>query len=217
MRDARPNVLWICTDQQRWDTIGALGNPHIRTPRLDRLVREGVAFTRCYAQSPICTPSRASFLTGYYPSTLHVNRNGNEFFPCPERLITRRLAEAGYDCGLAGKLHLAAAFGRVEPRFGDGYRVFRWSHHPYPEPFWPNEHHAYQAWLAAQGVDWARAYGQREGLVQAGIAAKYHQTTWAASEAIAFLTQSAPAPGSSATTASTPTPPSTRRRSIWRG
>ncbi|HUT33807.1 MAG TPA: sulfatase-like hydrolase/transferase [Planctomycetota bacterium] len=187
MADARPNILWICTDQQRWDTVGALGNPHIRTPHVDRLVREGVAFTRCYSQSPICTPSRANFLTGYYPSTLHVNRNGNDFFPCPEKLITRRLADKGYDCGLSGKLHLAAANGRVEPRFGDGYRVYQWSHHPYPEKFWPHTHHAYQAWLAERGVDWAKAYGQRGGLFRTGIEAKYHQTTWCANEAIAFL------------------------------
>jgi len=187
MADSRPNILWICTDQQRWDTVHALGNEQIRTPHVDRLVREGVAFSRCYAQSPICTPSRASFLTGYYPSTLHVNRNGNDFFPCPEKLITRRLADAGYDCGLVGKLHLAAANGRVEPRFGDGYRFYRWSHHPYPEKFWPNEHHAYQAWLAAQGVDWAAAYGQRGGLTRTGIEARYHQTTWCANEAIAFM------------------------------
>ena len=73
----QPNILWICTDQQRFDTIGALGNPHVSTPNLDKLVADGVAFTRTYCQSPICTPSRASFLTGMYPSAVHVNRNGN--------------------------------------------------------------------------------------------------------------------------------------------
>ena len=187
--DSRPNVLWICTDQQRFDTIASLGNPHVRTPNLDRLAAEGVAFTRCYSQSPICTPSRAGFLTGCYPSTLHVNRNGNEYFPCPERLISRRLAEAGYDCGLAGKLHLSAANGRVERRFGDGYRFFRWSHHPYPEDYWPNESHDYQRWLAEQGFDWAEHYGPREGIVCRGVPAAYHQTTWCANEAIAFLSE----------------------------
>ena len=53
----RPNVLLFCTDQQRFDTIRALGNPHIRTPNLDRLVGEGVAFTNAYCQTPICTPA----------------------------------------------------------------------------------------------------------------------------------------------------------------
>jgi len=185
---ARPNILWICTDQQRWDTIGALGFSHVRTPNIDRLAAEGVAFTRCYAQSPICTPSRTNFLTGCYPSTLHVNRNGNEFFPCPEKLITRRLRDVGYDCGLSGKLHLAGAHGRVEPRSDDGYRVFRWSHHPYPEAFWPNDRHHYQAWIEERGVEWDAAYGpRRAGITRVGIAAEHHQTTWCADEAIAFL------------------------------
>ena len=196
MPDPRPNILWVCNDQQRWDTIASLGNPHARTPNIDRLVAEGVAFSRCYAQSPICTPSRANFLTGCYPSTIHVNRNGNDFFPCPERLITRMLADSGYDCGLVGKLHIAGAHGRVEPRFGDGYRFFRWSHHPYPEDFWPNEDRDYQAWLAEQGVEWEKAYGPRRGpwpigesLFHPGIEARFHQTTWCANEAIAFMTE----------------------------
>jgi arylsulfatase len=194
MANARPNILWICTDQQRFDTIRALGNEHIRTPNLDRLIGEGVAFTRAYAQSPICTPSRASFLTGRYPSSIHVNRNGNAHFPQTATLVTRTLADVGYDCGLAGKLHLSAAHGRVEKRPDDGYRVFRWSHHPKPEPFWPTAEHDYQRWLCEQGVDWDDAYGSAaaEGWdlqesCRPGIGARYHQTTWCANEAIAFI------------------------------
>ena len=196
MPNTRPNILWICTDQQRYDTIHALGNEHIRTPNLDRLVAEGVAFSRAYSQSPICTPSRACFLTGRYPSTLHVNRNGNAYFPHPAQLITRMLAHTGYQCGLAGKLHLSAAQGRVEMRIDDGYRFFKWSHHPKPEPFWPTEQHAYQRWLRDQGVDWSEAYGGEapEGWdvqtsYRPGIEARYHQTTWCANEAIAFMTE----------------------------
>jgi arylsulfatase len=190
----RSNILWICTDQQRYDTICALGNEYIRTPNLDRLVAEGVAFTRAYSQSPICTPSRACFLTGRYPSTLHVNRNGNAYFPQDAGLITRMLADVGYDCGLAGKLHLSAAHGRVEERPNDGYRVFKWSHHPSPEPFWPTEQHDYQRWLCDQGVDWDIAYGAKalegwnaQAFYRPGIEARYHQTTWCANEAIAFM------------------------------
>jgi len=89
----RPNVLWICTDQQRYDTIRALGNRRINTPNLDRLVRSGVTFTHAYAQSPICTPSRASFLTGRYPRTTRCRQNG-QAIPPDERLVTRRSTTA---------------------------------------------------------------------------------------------------------------------------
>ena len=103
----RPNILWICTDQQRYDTIGALGYHHVDTPHIDGLAAKGIAFTRAYCQSPICTPSRGSFLTGMYPSAIHVTGNGNDAFPSSTPLVSKRLADAGYDCGLIGKLHLA--------------------------------------------------------------------------------------------------------------
>ena len=101
--DLRPNILWYCADQQRWDTIGALGQSEIKTPMLDSLCAHGTAFTRAYTQSQICTPARASMLTGRYPASHHVYRNGNAFFPGHEVLVTRMLADAGYDCGLVGK------------------------------------------------------------------------------------------------------------------
>ena len=89
----RPNILWYCSDQQRFDTIGALGNPHIHTPRLDEFMASGVAFTHAFCQAPICTPSRASFLSGMYASALGVNGNGYPAFPAhyADRLITNRL------------------------------------------------------------------------------------------------------------------------------
>ena len=57
----RPNILWLTSDQQRWDTIHALGNPNIDTPNLDKLCAQGVAFTRAYCQNPICTQPRKLF------------------------------------------------------------------------------------------------------------------------------------------------------------
>jgi len=181
----RPNVLLFCTDQQRFDTIGALGNPHIRTPNLDRLVARGVAFDNAYCQTPICTPSRASFLTGCYASSLHVNRNGNEFFPeqFQNRLVSRILKDAGYDCGMVGKFHLSSSYKRVEPRLDDGYRLFEWSHAPRAQ--WPAEQHSYIRWLRDKGVDFDKEYGKRKlggrpPQFDAGIAADYHEVSWCA-------------------------------------
>ncbi len=180
---SQPNILLFCTDQQRYDTIAALGNSHIRTPNLDRLVSNGVAFQNAYCQTPICTPSRASFLTGCYASSLHVNRNGNQYFPerFQERLISRILKDAGYDCGMVGKFHLSSSYRRVEPRLNDGYRHFEWSHAPRND--WPEDQHSYIRWLRQKGVDFKTEYGKRRfpdrpAEFNSGIAADYHEVTW---------------------------------------
>ncbi len=73
--DARPNILWVCTEHQRFNTVHALGNDQIRTPNLDRLVAEGVAFTHAFCQNPVCTPSRSSLMTGMYPGRIQTCRN----------------------------------------------------------------------------------------------------------------------------------------------
>lgn len=184
----RPNILWICTDQQRFDTIHALGNSKIRTPHIDGLVNEGVAFMQAYAQSPVCTPSRAAMLTGRYPRTTRCRQNGQQI-PADERLLPRILADHGYDCGLAGKLHLSScANGRVEERIDDGYRVFHWSHHPQPD--WPEN--AYTQWLAMHGKTWDELYtGEETRFTKRGIPAEYHQTTWCAEMACDYIRERA--------------------------
>jgi arylsulfatase len=174
-----PNILWICTDEQRWDTIHALGNAHIRTPHVDRLCAEGVAFTHAFCQSPICTASRSSFLTGMYPSSVHGCCNGNERWADGAPLVTKQLADAGYDCGLAGKLHLAGAYGGIEPRGDDGYRLFHWSHDP--RDLWP-EGHAYADWVHAQGHS-LEAFAEEP----AAVPSELTQTAWCADRAIEFL------------------------------
>ena len=177
----RPNILWICTDQQRYDTIAALGNPYVSTPHLDQLLRQGVAFERAYCQSPICTPSRASFLTGMYPSSLRVNRNGNPAFPDFPPLITKTLADNGYVCGLIGKLHLTSAYGRIEERAEDGYSYWQYSHAPRDD--WDSGHD-YADWLKSKGADLGELIKDA-----AGIPAEWHQTTWCAEKTIEFIRQ----------------------------
>ena len=194
-----PNILWICADQQRADTIHALGNPVIRTNTLDKMISEGCAFANTYCQSPVCTPSRASFLTGRYPKTTRVNRNGNEYFPADETLVTKLFADYGYDCGLVGKFHLSAAEGIVEKRCDDGYRFYEWSEHPNDD--WETGHD-YQDWLKKQGINWDDYYCLKSGdqsssdnpwkqplpAGKGGMMSKYHQTTWAFTRAKDFIT-----------------------------
>jgi arylsulfatase len=184
MAAERPNILWICTDQQRYDTIRALGNPHINTPCIDNLVGEGVSFTQAYAQSPVCTPSRAAFLTGRYPRTTKCRQNG-QAMPPNEKLISRLFADAGYTCGLAGKLHLATcANGVVETRIDDGYEVFHWSHHPQPD--WPEN--AYTQWLHSKGTSWEELYsGASTDYIKHGVPEEFNQTTWCAEKTIEFI------------------------------
>ncbi len=195
MPERPPNILWYCSDQQRFDTIGALGNPHVHTPHLDRLVAEGVTFTHAFCQSPICTPSRASFLTGKYPSTVHVNTNGNDIFPSRERLVTRRLADAGYNCGLVGKLHLAGADDGREARTDDGYRFFRYSHAPRDD--WQHGHD-YADWLRGKGHDPRIVLEVKKSLYgglteptpeRDNVPPHLHQTTWCSEEALDFIGQ----------------------------
>jgi arylsulfatase A-like enzyme len=181
----RPNILWFCSDQQRYDTIGAFGNPHIRTPTIDRLIAQGIGFTHAFAQSPVCTPSRATFLTGRYPATHHVHRNGGARFPDGEVLVTRLFREAGYECGLIGKLHLAAALKDREPRANDGYGTFLWSHHPGPEGPAVN---AYHDWLRQEkGADPVRLFGGPVAYNSPGVTADLQQSTWAAEMGIRFI------------------------------
>lgn len=182
----RPNILWYCTDQQRHDTIRAFGNDQIHTPNLDRFAASGVGFNKAYCQAPICTPSRASMLTGRYPAATQVHRNGNAHFPDSEKLVTRILADAGYDCGLIGKLHLAGAEHTIEPRTDDGYRLFEWSHHPRPNI----EGNRYADWLRDEkGEDPEKLFKSLNAAYDIGLDTELHQTTWCSEMAIQFINE----------------------------
>ena len=101
----RPNVLLITSDQQHFSTLShAANNPHISTPNLDRLAKMGMNFTRAYCPNPTCTPTRASILTGQYPSV-----HGAWSLGCktPENItfVGDLFRQAGYDASLIGKAH----------------------------------------------------------------------------------------------------------------
>ena len=106
----RPNIVFIITDQQRYDTVAALGFDHMITPNLDRLVEQGTTFENMYITSPSCAPSRASLFTGTYPHTNGVCRNDEPW----QYGGVKDMAEAGYRTVNVGKMHTMP----VEGAFG---------------------------------------------------------------------------------------------------
>jgi choline-sulfatase len=182
----QPNILWICSDQQRFDALGCYGNEWLQTPHIDGLAGTGMLFETAFSQSPVCTPSRAAFLTGRYPRTTRCRQNGQSI-PEGEILVTRLLHDAGYYCGLSGKLHLSPCNPRhcttLERRIHDGYDEFHWSHHPNPD--WPaNE---YIQWLSARGSRYHTPVREDCRYVLDGMPDEDHQATWCAQKAIDFI------------------------------
>ncbi|QQO09616.1 sulfatase family protein [Breznakiella homolactica] len=191
--DARksPNILWICTDQQRFDTLGCYGNTFVSTPVLDSLARESALFENAFCQSPVCTPSRGSFLTGRYPVTSHTRQNGADI-PPTEKLVTKIFHDAGYYCGLSGKLHLsacnpAAGATEMEPRINDGYDEFHWSHDTSPSWGIQNE---YYRWLKeVHNTGYKTEQRSDTKWVQNGMPVDQTQAYWCAQKAVDFIEQ----------------------------
>ncbi len=104
----KPNILFILTDDQRWDTLGCYGNTVIKTPNLDRLAAQGARLDAFYPAQPLCCPSRASFLTGFYPHQTGIDHNAKKDFDIPEeaKTVADYLNKAGYKTGFVGKAHL---------------------------------------------------------------------------------------------------------------
>lgn len=98
-----PNILFISSDQQHWRALGR-NNPELRTPHLDRLASEGIYCERAYCPNPTCTPSRASLITGQYPSRHGAWSLGTKL-PESAPTIGQYLQELGYDASLIGKAH----------------------------------------------------------------------------------------------------------------
>ncbi len=141
---AGKNVILLHADQQRYDSTGCAGNPFARTPNLDALAAEGTLFTRHITSNPVCSPSRASLMTGLYPPGHNVWTNGvplnrREYLKVEGRVkIPRRglpgdglvhepptladvFAAAGYDTAMFGKLHLTPYIAPLELHYPEGW------------------------------------------------------------------------------------------------
>lgn len=198
----RPNVLLITTDQQHWNTIHALGNGHIKTPNLDRLVREGMAFSRAYVTNPVCSPSRSSILTGEYPSRHGCWNIGVELDE-NRTTLPKLLNEAGYATGLFGKAHFKPVLDSesLEGRPHIHKREFWKSWHG---PYYGFQHvdlvhgHAdevsshgmhYGVWLEEQGINPDLYFGPNGGFREGDwdLPERYHYTRWTADRTVEFI------------------------------
>ena len=107
----RPNIVFICSDQHAFRYAGYAGHPIVKTPNMDRIAEHGVVFTNTYCGSPVCAPSRASLMTGMYPSDVGSYCNSTVWDGSHPTWGTR-LSEVGYDCRATGKFDLHDDFPR---------------------------------------------------------------------------------------------------------
>ncbi len=125
-----PNILFVFSDQQRWDTLGCYGQPLPVTPNLDRMAAEGVRFEYGFTCQPVCGPARACLQTGKYATETGVFHN-DIALPRDEKTLAHYLSELGYEVGYIGKWHLASTGPAqnyrtkpVPPEWRGGYRDF---------------------------------------------------------------------------------------------
>lgn len=169
-----PNILFIQADQHRYDCIAGHGHPLIRTPHLDRLIREGITFSHAFCASPVCRPARASLMTGVWPTRHGVICNENleptAVLRPGLRTWSEVLSEAGYYLGYVGKWQVDQE--RDPTHFG---------FHDYV----PNS--AYRGWRQAQGLPPVPRTNGYWGEVDPAITPEQSRLGWGASELIRLL------------------------------
>ncbi|HPN84599.1 MAG TPA: sulfatase-like hydrolase/transferase [Victivallales bacterium] len=203
----RPNILLITSDQQHWNTIGFL-NPEIKTPNLDKMAKEGTYFSRAYTVNPTCTPTRASIITGMFPSQHGAWSLGTKL---PEDVPTlgTYFKKAGYKTALIGKAHFQ------QLRDSEDYPSLESNPKQQDLGFWKNfkddfygfehielarnhgdEPHVgqhYALWMEEQGFkNWRECFRKPAGTSEPqkwkwNIPEKYHYNTWIAERTCSIM------------------------------
>jgi N-acetylglucosamine-6-sulfatase len=114
--DRPPNVVFILTDDQRWDCLGCAGHPYLKTPNVDRLAKEGVYFKNAFCTTSLCSPCRATILSGLYAHSHKVLNNFTEY-PTDLPSFPRQLQKAGYETAYVGKWHMGEENDGKRPGF----------------------------------------------------------------------------------------------------
>lgn len=206
----RPNVLLITSDQQHWNTLGVL-NPEIHTPNLDRLAKEGMLFNRAYCPNPTCTPTRASIITGQYPSQHGAWTLGTKLLE-DRHTVGEDFQAAGYRTALVGKAHFQPTASTEEYESLESYPLLQdldfWRQ--FDQPYYGFEHvelarnhtnehlvgQHYAIWMEEKGLkNWRDYFRPPTGTMSPKelhkwpIPEEYHYNTWIAERTNAFLEQ----------------------------
>ena len=105
--DTKPNIVLMMADDQGWGDVAYNGHPHLKTPTLDAMAKDGLRFDRFYAAAPVCTPTRGSVMTGRHPNRFGAFKWGHSLRP-QEITVAEALKKVGYTTGHFGKWHLGS-------------------------------------------------------------------------------------------------------------
>ena len=112
----RPNILFVISDDIRWDALGCTGSPYVKSPHIDRLAKEGLNFRNTFCTTSLCSPSRASILSGLYAHAHGVTNNFTEY-PDSMKTFPLILQGEGYDTAYIGKYHMGEDNDSPRPGF----------------------------------------------------------------------------------------------------
>jgi arylsulfatase len=179
----KPNILMIMTDQQRWDSLGCYGVDYANTPNLDRMAEQGAVFENCYVSNPVCTPSRASIMTGKHIYGHGVYRLYDDL-PDDEVLLPAHLGHLGYQTALIGKLHVSSHTTERDYRHpNDGFDIYEMCHEASYNM--ESKYQSYARWLKEKSPDFYQKL--KTGVHLKNVPEEFHMTHWAAERTIDFI------------------------------